>query len=347
MLFNMYQGGIFMYKFEMPMCQGNPEANKPDPYPLLSEGMRKVIDYQAAHSADAFDTNCSWDELRTKYVAERRYWNEGGPVPHKTAELTVEGPIGPVPVRIYYPDDRQEHHALVFIHGGGFTVGSIDTHDRMMRSVMAAAKCAVIGVDYHLAPEAKFPIPLYESAAVIRYFHENGAQYGILPDKMAIGGDSGGANLALGANLYLRDAFGGNDYISALLLYYGSYGLMDGPAWRLNGTVLDGMRKADMDAYISYYLENPKKDMENPYFATLGNDLTHGVPATYLCCGSLDPLLGDSEALHDILSHHGVRTEFERIPGALHAFMHYGRMMDEALDCLKHSGEFYASVLDA
>ena len=60
-------------------------------------------------------------------------------------------------------------------------------------------------MDYHLAPEAKFPIPLYEAAAVVRYFQERGAEYGILPDKMALGGDSGGANLALGLNLYLRD----------------------------------------------------------------------------------------------------------------------------------------------
>ena len=121
---------------------------------------------------------------------------------------------------------------------------------------------------------------------------------------------------------------------------------MDGPSWRLNGTSLDGMRKGDMSAYISYYLENPSLDGENPYFATLNNDLTHGIPAAYLCCGSLDPLLGDSQALHNILALHGIHTEFELVPGVLHAFMHYGRMMDEALDCLKHSGEFYASILE-
>ncbi|WP_349947492.1 hypothetical protein ABFV83_03145 [Lacrimispora sp. BS-2] len=82
-------------KFYMPEYKIDHEVNKPDPYPLLSEGMKKVIDYQAEHSADAFDTNCSWDELRTKYIKERRFWNEGGPNPCKTVELTVEGPIGP------------------------------------------------------------------------------------------------------------------------------------------------------------------------------------------------------------------------------------------------------------
>ncbi len=332
-------------EFKMPEFTIDMEINKVDPRPLLSEGMRKVITYQEENAKDAFVTDCSWDELRAKYVEERRFWNEGGPKPFKTEETTVEGPIGPVPVRIYYPDDKPQHHALVFIHGGGFTVGNNDTHDRMMRSVMASSGCAVIGVDYHLAPEVKFPIPLYESAAVIRYFHENGAQWGILPDRMAIAGDSGGANLALGANLYLRDAFGGNDYICALLLYYGSFGLQDSAGWHLHGTDLDGMRKTDLDYYLSCYLENPQTDVKNPYFATIYNDLTRGVPATYMCAGTLDPLFDDSVALDTILTNHGVRTQFDRVPGVLHAFMHYGRMMDEAVECLERSGKFLAEEL--
>ena len=333
-----------MYEFKMPEFSVNMEINKPDPYPLLSEGMKRVIDYQAEHSKDAFDTNCSWTELREKYIEERKFWNEGGPEPFKVVNTEVEGPIGPVPVRIYYPDEKPDRNALVFIHGGGFTVGSNDTHDRMMRSIMESGDCVVIGVDYHLAPEAKFPIPLYEAAAVIRHFHENAEQYDISPDKMAIAGDSGGANLALGANLYLRDAFGGNDYISALLLYYGSYGLFDGCSWRLNGTALDGMSRTDMLNYVSNYLEEGMADMENPYFSTLNKDLTHGVPAVYLCCGDLDPLLGDSQTLYAIVKNHGVRAKLEVVPGALHAFMHYGRMMEEAVHCLKESGEFYVSV---
>lgn len=334
-----------MYKFEMPEYTVNFDINKKNPYDRLSEGMRKVIDFQMEHSKDAFDTNCTWDELRRKYVEERRFWNEGGPEPYKVVNTEVEGPIGPVPVRIYYPNDKANNNALVFIHGGGFTVGSVDTHDRMMRSVMASSGCVVIGVDYHLAPEVKFPIPLYESAAVVRYFHENAAEYNICPDNMAIGGDSGGANLALGTNLYLRDVFGGNDYIAALLLYYGSFGLQDGWTWRVHGTELDGMKKTDLDAYMGFYIEPGSGNENNPYFATLNSDLSYGVPATYMCCGELDPLLGDSQALYEILKQFGVRTELEIIPGVLHAYMHYGKMMDEAIYCLKKSGEFYASVL--
>ena len=267
-------------EFFMPDRKPDYERNKPDPYPLLSESMRKVVDYQAAHAADAFDTNCSWDELRVKYVQERRFWNEGGPEAFKTVEVMVPGPIGDVPARIYYPDDKPEHYAVVFIHGGGYTVGSNDTHDRMMRSVMASSGCCVIGVDYHLAPEAKFPIPLYEAAAVVRYFQERGAEYGILPDKMALGGDSGGANLALGLNLYLRDTPGGNAFVKALLLYYGAFGMMDSCSFRLYGTLLDGMRRSDLAAYINYYAT--PEDQENPYYAAFLNDLSFGMPPVYM-----------------------------------------------------------------
>lgn len=335
-----------MYKFEMPEWTVKSDHNKPDPYPLLSEGMKRVIDYQAEHSKDAFDTDCTWTELREKYIAERGFWNEGGPKPAKIVNMEVEGPIGAVPARIYYPDDKPGHNVIVFIHGGGFTVGSNDTHDRMMRMLMESSGCVVIGVDYHLAPEAKFPIPLYESAAVVRYFHENAAQYDLCPDNMGIAGDSGGGNLAIAVNLYLRDVFGGNDYIAGLMLYYAAMGMMDGYSWRINGTELDGMRKCDMESYISYYLEEGSNDAENPYFNTLNADLTYGMPPTYMCCGDLDPLLGDSQTLDAILRSRGVRTELEILPGCLHAFMHYSRMMDEAVHCLKASGEFFKSVLE-
>ena len=308
--------------------------------------MRKVIEWQDAHAKGAFDTGCSYEEMRRRYVEERRFWNEGGPEAAKTVETTVEGPIGPVPVRIYYPDAAPQHHAVVFIHGGGFTVGSNDTHDRMMRSIMASSGCAVIGVDYHLSPEAKFPIPMYECAAVVRYFHESGAQFGILPDRMAIGGDSGGGKLSLATNLYLRDAFGGNDYISALLLYYPGLGLTDGVAHRLQGSELDGMRRCDLDAYKNNYMPEGA-DMENPYYQIVNADLTHGMPATYLCCGDLDPLLDDSNFLATVLSDRGVPVQLDVVPGVLHAFMHYGRMMPEAVECLEHSGAFFRAQLNA
>lgn len=325
-------------EFVMPNRVADYEINKLDPYPRLSESMRRVVDYQIENAKDAFDTEVSWQQMRENYISERRFWNEGGPEAYEIREMTVPGPEGDVPVRIYYPDGKPAHHAVVFIHGGGFVVGSNDTHDRMMRCVMAASGCAVIGVDYSLAPERMFPIPLYESAAVVRFFNENGSEYGILPDKMSLCGDSGGANLAMGTNLYLRDTPGGNDFICALMLFYGTYDLMDSATFRLHGSALDGMRKADLEFYFDFYINEEYRD--NPYFSILRNDLSFGVPPTYLCCGDLDPLLDDSRALQQILESRGVEVQLDIVPGAIHAYMHYGRMMDEAISCLNNSGSF-------
>ena len=163
---------------------------------------------------------------------------------------------------------------------------------------------------------------------------------------MAIGGDSGGGKLSLATNLYLRDAFGGNDYISALLLYYPGLGLTDGVAHRLQGSELDGMRRCDLDAYKNNYMPEGA-DMENPYYQIVNADLTHGMPATYLCCGDLDPLLDDSNFLATVLSDRGVPVQLDVVPGVLHAFMHYGRMMPEAVECLEHSGAFFRAQLNA
>lgn len=332
-------------EFFMPEYTVDYEVNKFDPYSRLSEGMKRVIDWQNAHAKDAFDTNFSWEQVRANYVAERRFWNEGGPEPYKTVETTVEGPVGPVPVRLYYPTDAQKHYAVVFIHGGGFTLGNNDTHDRMMRCVMESSGCVVIGVDYHLAPEYKFPTQLYECAAVARYFHENAEEWGIYGDKIALCGDSGGGVLSLSTNLYLRDAWKDNSYIAALLLFYPGIGLDDGISRRMEGSILDGMRRCDLAAYGDSY-SPPGMDPENPYKKIVNADLTHGMPPTYICCGDMDPLLDDCRLLKIILAGHGVRVELEEVPGVLHAYMHYSRMMDEAVDCLRHSGEFYKSVLE-
>ncbi|MBS4981484.1 MAG: acetyl esterase [Lachnospiraceae bacterium] len=334
-----------MEKTEL-MQAGNAEKNKVEPYTRMSDGMRKVVEFQENQSGDAFETGGSWEELREKYEKERLFWNEGGPIPYKIREHEVPGPCGKIRVRLYYPDAEEKHHALVFIHGGGFTVGSNNTHDRIMRSLMEASGCVVIGVDYHLAPEVKFPIQLYECAEVVKYFHERGSEFGLFTETIALSGDSGGANLAMNTNLYLRDIEKGNSYISALLLYYGSYGLEDSVSQRLHGTSLDGMRKCDLEYYMSCYFENVQEDSKSPYFASLNNDLTYGIPPVYLCCGDLDPLLDDSTALYHILKNQGIYTELEIIPGCLHAYLHYGRMMEEAVYCIENSSRFLRKILE-
>lgn len=326
--------------YDLPVKKADFQKNKPDISLLLSESMQKVLAYQAEHSGEAFQTDCGWDKMRENYIQERKFWNEGGSTAHHVKELTITGPVGEIPVRIYYPSSAEVHHGIIFSHGGGFIVGNNDTHDRMMRSVMNATKSAVIGVDYSLAPEVKFPIPVYEVATVAEFFHENGLNYGILPDKIGLCGDSGGANLALATNLFLRDGEGGNDFISGLLLFYGLFGLEDSCSARNYGNELDGMGREDLEYYVNCYLSS-KEERNNPYFDCFANDLSYGIPSTYLCCGSFDPLLDDSILLEDILKQNKVKTQLDIVPNVLHAFLHYGKMMEEANFVFGQCGAFY------
>lgn len=327
-------------KFYMPDYKVDYDKDKIDISSKLSPGMKKVLDWQEKNSKDAFDTNCSWEELREKYVEERQFWNEGGPKAYKIVEDKVEGPRGDIPIRIYYPGQKDKYHACIFIHGGGFTVGNNDTHDRIMRSLMDYGDCAVIGIDYSLSPEAKFPIQLYECAAVAKHIHEKADKYGLYNHDIALAGDSGGGNLAIATSLYLRDVFKNNEYISTLLLYYPLIGIKDGISNRLYGNELDGMRKIDLDYYETCYIDDDI-DPENPYYKVINADLSFGMPACYISCGELDPLLDGNVLYHKIMQNYGFKSQLEVVPGVLHAYIHYGKLMDESIHTLKESAKFY------
>lgn len=330
-------------EFKIPEYKVDYEKDKIDIYPKLSESMKAVIDFQKKNSEGAFDTNCSWEELRVNYIEERKYWNEGGPVASKTINEKISTPVGEIPIRIYYPNDNEFNYACFFIHGGGYTVGNNDTHDRIMRSIMEYGDCAVIGIDYSLAPETKFPNQIFECAATINYIRENAEKYGLYADNMAISGDSGGGNFALATNLYLRDVLGSNEFISSLLLFYPSLGAFDSESTRTLGNELDGLRMEDRVYYENCYFPEDM-DEENPYYKIMNADLTHGIPDTFLSCGELDPLLDSNVLFTKLLDRYGVETELEIVPGVVHAHVHYGRLMDEAITTLKKSGMFYKKI---
>lgn len=122
-------------------------------------------------------------------VAEkvRERWTAGGPVMHSTSELRV-GALD-TRIRIHYPvADAAPLPTLVYLHGGGWTIFSLDTHDRLMREYAARARCGVVGIDYSLSPEAKFPRALDEIVEVIDWLRAEGAKHGIDPQRIAIGG---------------------------------------------------------------------------------------------------------------------------------------------------------------
>lgn len=308
----------------------------------ISPEMRAVLKKQDEMAKDAFATDVGFEEMRKNYMKERRYWNEGGPEPQRVLESAIAGPDGSVPVRFYYPTDADVLPVIIYIHGGGWVVGNLDTHDRIMRMLSAEMGAVVMGIDYTLSPEAKFPQAIRECASAAVYLHEHAAEYGIDPEDVSIAGDSGGANMSLATYLYLRDEFHDAAYVKSLLLYYGAYGLTDSRSFRLLGGSWDGLGKADYEYYVKCYTSS-LDDLESPYFNCLNADLTHNVPPCYIAAAEYDPLKDDSYTLADIFEEYGIPHELETFPGVLHAFLHNSRMLPAAADAIAHGAMFFTT----
>ena len=240
----------------------------------------------------------------------------------RVVDLTAQGAFGQTRVRLYDPlGIDQPVPALLFLHGGGWVGGSIESRDDGCRRLAHASKLLVLSVDYVLAPEHKFPDPLDDVVTVCRWLHKHGRKYGIDTDHLAIGGDSAGANLALAATLDLRGT--GEDLIRQMFLLYGVFAHDHSTAsHRRFGQ--DGrytLSSAAMDCCWRMYLADSTQD-QDPRAAPLLADLS-GLPPTYIICGSLDPLLDDSQQLHERLTEAGVNSELRIYDGVTHSFLSF------------------------
>ncbi|WP_201292589.1 alpha/beta hydrolase fold domain-containing protein [Cellulomonas citrea] len=308
----------------------------------INDQMRAVLATSAELAPDAYATDAGTDQMRQAYTLERRYWNEGGPAMVRTLDASVRTPHGDVTTRWHVPHEGVDLPVVVYIHGGGWVVGNLETHDRIMRALAHESGAAVLGVDYSLSPEAKFPVAVEQCAAVVAALL-GGAPGGLPIDtgRIAIAGDSGGANMALAVALLLRDRAAAGERVvplAGLALYYGLYGLRDSASRRLLGGPWDGLSEADLAYYLDCYLADPA-DERSPYVDCLAADLSD-VPPCYLASADLDPLRDDTTALAQLLAARGVRVEQDVFTGVLHGFLHYSRMLDDAVVALRHGGDF-------
>lgn len=251
-------------------------------------------------------------------------------------DLSLPGPHGQVPCRLYMPDDVKNPPLLVYAHGGGFMQGSLPSWDHVLRELVRQSGAAALSVDYRLSPEMKFPVACEEMVAVTRLAAREGAGFGIDPTRLAVGGDSAGGNLALATALTLRDAAGrdaagrdtGEKALKFQLLIYGVYSTdSDSPSWRQFGQGA-GLSQTQMRWIWQTYLENPEQQKDwraAPILADL-----RGVAPAHLIVGSLDPLLDDSNNLAARLKKAGVPCTLKVYEGINHGFIRYGRLIGTA-----------------
>lgn len=244
--------------------------------------------------------------------------------------------------RLHRPEAAAGLPVMVYIHGGGWVWGSIDTHDHIMRGYAAASGCAVIGPDYALSPEAPFPQALEECAAVVRWAAKNGAEWGLDPSRIVVGGDSAGGNLALATALLLRETDPGLT-LRGLLLNYGVFdSRLDTPSY-LEFATGHTLTREKMDFYWRCYAPR-EADRIHPLAAPLRADL-RGLPPCLLHVAELDVLASESHAMAGRLREAGVAVEETTFPGVLHGFLRAMGHVKAADRAIAEAGAWLRRVL--
>jgi acetyl esterase len=226
---------------------------------------------------------------------------------------------------------------MVYFHGGGWVWANVDTHDRMVREYAAAGQVAVVSVDYALSPEAKFPQALEECAAVVRFVSTHGAEWGLDPTRIFVGGDSAGGNLALATALLLRD-MGGPGLRGILANYPVSDSRFDTESYRAYGSGGYGLNTERMAFYWSVYVPHDI-DRLHPLAAPLRADLT-GLPPVMVLLAELDVLRSEGEALVAKLRASGVDVETETFGGVVHGFLRATGSVQKARDAVAMAGRW-------
>lgn len=249
----------------------------------------------------------------------RAPWAAGGPTMAATLDRTIPSRHGALRIRVHQPGTDAKRPALIYLHGGGWTLFSIDTHDRLMREYAARADVVVVGVDYALSPEAKFPTAIEQVVDAVRWIRHKGADLGIDSSRLALGGDSCGANLSIATALMLRDA-GEGQAVRAVVLNYGAFdrSCSDESRRRYGGEGY--MLGADeMDSFWRNYLRD-EADAGNPLACPLHARL-EGLPSTLLVIPECDLLTEQSFALERALRAAGVPVRAVEYKGASHSFL--------------------------
>jgi acetyl esterase len=280
-------------------------------------------------------------------VAEqvRAPWRADGPKMAQTSERSVPTSGGKLKIRTYNPGVLASAPALIYLHGGGFILFSIDTHDRLMREYAAAGQFCVIGVDYPLSPEARYPAALNQIVDLVDWLYDGGAEtLGIDGRRLAIGGDSAGGNLSVATALRLRDR-GASERLKGLLLNYGAFGpgCSDEAEARFGGpgAVLE---RAEMDHYYESYLGADRVGRPESYAAPLLADL-HGLPPAFLAIPECDLLAEQSHAMEARMRDAGVDVSSVVYPGATHSFLEAMSVAEVARRAIEDGARWVAKIL--
>ncbi len=240
----------------------------------------------------------------------------------------LEGPGGELRVRIYRPVRERNLPLMVFFHGSGFVLCSLDTHDGICRNLCAGAGCTVVSVDYRLAPEHKFPAGLDDCVWATRWAVEHAHELDADPNNLVIAGDSAGGNMAAAVALRLRDE-GGPALCGQLLIYpVTDYHTPGTPSYERNAEGY-GLTRETMKWFWRHYL-NDEREASNPYVSPLRARDLSGLPPAMVVTAEYDPLCDEGEMYAAKLTEAGVTVQYKCWPGMNHGFFFWVCIVDRA-----------------
>lgn len=254
---------------------------------------------------------------------------------HKMTDIDAGG----VPARLYKPNDESNLPLLVYYHGGGWVLGSVESHDSVCRAICMQTPCAVLSVDYRLAPEHPFPTPLVDCVNATRWAHLNAASLGCDPNRIAIGGDSAGGNIAAAiANMQVIPA------AYQLLIYPVTDCNLGHASHRENK---DGpfLTHAGMKWFVHHYVSDTGTSLDDPRLSPLFESDANlaAAPPTCVITAEFDPLRDEGDAYAAKLASLGVPVSHIRFSGQFHGFVSLADFVDDGKAAISMS----ASLLRA
>jgi acetyl esterase len=241
-----------------------------------------------------------------------------------------------IKARLFAPNLRsatQGLPTLVYFHGGGFTIGSIQTHNVLCRELARIGHCAVISVDYRLAPEYRFPIATNDAWDALKWVSESVSSLGLHPNSLAVGGDSAGGTLAAVCALQARDV--GLQLALQLLIYPGTAARQESASHHTyeSGFMLD---KATVDWFFNHYID--AKDRDDWRFAPMLAQRHEGLAPAWIGLAECDPLVDEGVAYADLLRMASVAVDLQIYHGVVHGFVNMGRVIPEARRAHEEAG---------
>ncbi len=310
--------------------------------PKPDAGTQTMLDWAAASRVPSM-TELSPAEARALQRAGVEKINLDGEAVARVENKSIDGPGGALDLRIYWPSSASGLPICVYLHGGGFVIGDLDTHDPLCRHLANKAGAIVISVDYRLAPEHRYPAAVEDAEAALIWAAGNAAQIGGDPTRLAIAGDSAGGNLAAVASHRALDAGGPALRCQALLYPVADHG-EGGHETRRTMAEIFPIPTPIMAWFHEHYFGHTEPVIEADASPLRRSNL-RGLPPTLVVTAGLDPLCDEGGAYADRLVAADVAVQRLHYDSTIHGFLQMGKVIPLATTALDDIGDYLALAL--